>query len=167
MLCRSSIDIIGNKCIKKESRGRRPSTTTPTASKSRVGPCSRRKMAKRPPKTYTGRYTYSTGNGTMSTADFGTGRTATFAYDNHLQRLTSETMAGLYTKSLYLSRYLLHPHHDADRQRVLHRPLLRLVESHCKLHIRRDGGISPASPGAIRRRTISSARIPMTPRTSC
>ena len=34
----------------------------------------------------------------MSTADFGTGRTATFAYDN-LQRLTSETMAGLYTKS--------------------------------------------------------------------
>ena len=49
-------------------------------------------------KTYTGRYTYNTGNGTMSTADFGTGRTATFAYDN-LQRLTSETMAGLYTKS--------------------------------------------------------------------
>ena len=49
-------------------------------------------------KTYTGRYTYSTGNGTMSTADFGTGRTATFAYDN-LQRLTGETMAGLYTKS--------------------------------------------------------------------
>ena len=49
-------------------------------------------------KTYTGRYTYSTGNGTMATADFGTGRTATFAYDN-LQRLTSETMAGLYTKS--------------------------------------------------------------------
>ena len=34
----------------------------------------------------------------MSTADFGTGRTATFAYDN-LQRLTSETMAGLYTKN--------------------------------------------------------------------
>ena len=34
----------------------------------------------------------------MSTADFGTGRTATFAYDN-LQRLTSETMTGLYTKS--------------------------------------------------------------------
>ena len=33
----------------------------------------------------------------MATADFGTGRTATFAYDN-LQRLTSETMAGLYTK---------------------------------------------------------------------
>ena len=49
-------------------------------------------------KTYTGRYTYNTGNGTMATADFGTGRTATFAYDN-LQRLTSETMAGLYTKS--------------------------------------------------------------------
>ena len=49
-------------------------------------------------KTYTGRYTYNTGNGTMTTADFGTGRTATFAYDN-LQRLTSETMAGLYTKS--------------------------------------------------------------------
>ena len=49
-------------------------------------------------KTYTGRYTYNTGNGTMSTADFGTGRTATFAYDN-LQRLTSETMAGLYTKN--------------------------------------------------------------------
>ena len=48
-------------------------------------------------KTYTGRYTYNTGNGTMATADFGTGRTATFAYDN-LQRLTSETMAGLYTK---------------------------------------------------------------------
>ena len=34
----------------QESRGRRPSTTTPTASKSRAGPCSRRKMAKRPPK---------------------------------------------------------------------------------------------------------------------
>ena len=34
----------------------------------------------------------------MATADFGTGRTATFAYDN-LQRLTSETMAGLYAKS--------------------------------------------------------------------
>ena len=33
----------------------------------------------------------------MSTADFGTGRTATFAYDN-LQRLTGETMAGLCTK---------------------------------------------------------------------
>ena len=49
-------------------------------------------------KTYTGRYTYNTGNGTMSTADFGTGRTATFAYDN-LQRLTGETMAGLYTKN--------------------------------------------------------------------
>ena len=49
-------------------------------------------------KTYTGRYTYNSGNGTMATADFGTGRTATFAYDN-LQRLTSETMAGLYTKS--------------------------------------------------------------------
>ena len=44
-------------------------------------------------KTYTGRYTYSTGNGTMSTADFGTGRTATFAYDN-LQRLTSVTVNG-------------------------------------------------------------------------
>ena len=49
-------------------------------------------------KTYTGRYTYNTGNGTMSTADFGTGRTATFAYDTR-QRLTSETMAGLYTKN--------------------------------------------------------------------
>ena len=57
-------------------------------------------------KTYTGRYTYNTGNGTMATADFGTGRTATFAYDN-LQRLTSETMAGLYTKSHHTSDQLL------------------------------------------------------------
>ena len=52
-------------------------------------------------KTYTGRYTYNTGNGTMSTADFGTGRTATFAYDN-LQRLTKENLNGIYNRSYQL-----------------------------------------------------------------
>ena len=79
-------------------------------------------------KTYTGCYTYNTGNGTMSTADFGTGRTATFAYDN-LQRLTSETMAGLYTKS-YTYRDISSTRTTTQiASESLHRPLLRLVES--------------------------------------
>ena len=37
----------------------------------------------------------------MSTADFGTGRTATFAYDN-LQRLTKENLNGIYNRSYQL-----------------------------------------------------------------
>ena len=136
MLCRSSIDIIGSKCIKRAGDGD-PLRRCQPRQKAELVPVpdgrwqnDHQNLHRALHLQYRKRHHV---HRRLRHGPHGDVRLRQFAAPDQRNH------GGALHQELYLSRHLLHPHDDADRQRVLLRPLLRLVESHCKLHIRRDG----------------------------